>query len=478
MCFAPLVTGPDFPSAIVWAAVLSQNICAGTQISKVIQAPPTLTEMSSFMKKNPRLSVILKADESSATAKTVPSGTPGLTPSLTGASSLLASSGIPDLDVCLGGGLPPGTLLSVFEDFPASRANYTWTAIVRCFLAEGVVTAALDWTRRDGGWVAIVGHDITGVLSNLPKPELSSSSSSSSTKTELESLSKNTATEESMKIAWRYEGMKEFDSKLKRPNSTLSSGNEKTLGHTFDLGRKNDSIPKQLVESNRALEFDLSKVRNSCDYQRTWEFLKDALHQNQRSGMGRIVIGSLGAPGLWNCSCPKSSSSSSSSPCGPAWLARILSNHIQETDAAHPCLALITLPTAYLVEKLVIPGLSRSNESTLLPPWVTAVENVSDAVIELRPLAGLTLKSSRTRNSAENQLTREYDGFLFIRKYLRRPNSFKQFIPETANLAFKIKRRRFGIEKFHLPPSIESDPLQSGSCTSSKAPVTSSPLDF
>lgn len=410
--------------------------------------------MSSFIKKNPRLSGIIKSDESISQNKPASTGIPGTTPSLTGASSLLSSTGIPDLDVCLGGGVPPGSLLTAFEDFPASKANYTWTAIVRCFLAEGYATASLDWNRKDGGWVAIVGHDISGILTTLPKPELTSS----------KEPTPPTATDESsMKIAWRYEGMKEFDSNLKRPISALSSG-EKSFGHTFDLGRKYDAIPKQLLESNRALELDLlsPSTLNSddCDYKRTWSFVKDAIEQNQRFGLGRIVIGSLGGPSLWKCSCE-------GIPCGPAWLARNISNQIQETS----CIVLITIPTTYLTDKIVIPGISNSKGSSqLLPTWVSAVENVSDSVFELKPLAALTQKSTKSL------LTREYDGFLIIRKYLRRPNSFKPFIPETSNLAFKIKRRRFGIEKFHLPPSIDTEPQQATTICSSN--TSRHPLDF
>ena len=437
--------------------------------------------MSSFLKKNPRLSGIIKSDENiqSVSNKT---GTPGLTPSLTGASTLLASTGIPDLDVCLGGGIPSASLLTVFEDFPASKANFTWSGIVRCFLAEGIATASTDWTRKDGGWLAIAGHDITGILASLPKPETSSSSSSSSTK---DNTGTFTASEEGMKIAWRYERLKEFDSNLKRPISALSSSAEKTLGHTFDLGRKHDGIPKQLQEPSRALQLDLKDGDSSeCDYQRTWSFFKEAIQTNQRSGLGRIVIGSLGVSGIWNCSCQNTNI------CGPSWLIRNISNHIQEIEASHPCLVLVTIPSAYLVNNLVIPGIQQPTTNTnILPTWVSAVENVSDAVIELKPLAGLTFKSQTS--ATKTLLTREYDGFLVIRKALRRPNSFKPFIPETANLAFKIKRRRFGIEKFHLPPSIDGESTAASEptslCASSKGAASatanlstkmSHPLDF
>ena len=463
--------------------------------------------MSSFIKKNPRLAGVFKSSTNEPVPQNVSNrvGTPGLNPSLTGASSLLASTGIPDLDVCLGGGLPPASLLTVFEDFPASKANYTWTAIVRCFLAEGVATAAADWSRKDGGWIAIIGHDISNLLSSLPRPEATSSRSSRNfdsvptADVKEPNNSNSSETVGNMKIAWRYEGMKEFDSNLKRPLSTLSSSNEKSLGHTFDLNRKLDGIPKQLQETSRALtlNLDLNENKNlSCDYQKTWLFIKESMTANQRSGLGRIVIGSLGAPGLWNCTC-KMINNNKSVVCGPAWLSRKISNHIQEQEASHPCLVLITIPTTYLVENLVInlDNINNSNlnnnKSTTLPAWVSAVENVSDAVIELKPLAGLTLKSSSSSSSSatktENPLTRDYDGFVIIKKGLRRPNSFKTALLETSNLAFKIKRRRFCIEKFHLPPSLEDDNSNSASgnlfCSSSKGAAnlsskSSHPLDF
>lgn len=459
--------------------------------------------MSSFIKKNPRLAGVFKSSTNEPAQQNVSNrvGTPGLNPSLTGASSLLASTGIPDLDVCLGGGLPQASLLTVFEDFPASKANYTWTAIVRCFLAEGVATAAADWSRKDGGWIAIIGHDISNLLSNLPRPEATSSSSSrrnfNSVPTTDVKNSSNSETVGNMKIAWRYEGMKEFDSNLKRPLSSLSSSNEKSLGHTFDLNRKLDGIPKQLQETSRALALNLDLNENelvSCDYQRTWLFIKETMTANQRSGLGRIVIGSLGAPGLWNCTC-KSNNNNKRVVCGPAWLSRKIANHIQEQEASHPCLVLITIPTTYLVENLVInldntsSNINNNNKSTTLPAWVVAVENVSDAVIELKPLAGLTLKSSSSSSATktQNPLTRDYDGFVLIKKGLRRPNSFKPALLETSNLAFKIKRRRFCIEKFHLPPSLEDDNSNSASgnslCSSSKGAAnlstkSSHPLDF
>lgn len=434
----------------------------------------------SFIKKNPRLAGVFQASEKT-TSNTPRTGFPGLTPSLTGASALLASSGIPDLDVCLGAGLPAASLLTVFEDFPSSKANYTWSGIVRCFLAEGVATAANDWTRKDGGWIAIVGHDISGLLTSLPRPESSRAKEDGTVlaKSTATKSTDNNSTSNDMKIAWRYEGLKEFDSNVKRSVSALTS-TEKTIGHTFDLGRKLDGLPKQMSSDNRALSLDLAQIQendNNCDYRRVWKFFIDALERNQRSGLGRIVIGSLGAPGYWNnCNC--------AAPCGAAWLARAISNRIQEIEATQPCIVLLTIPTGYLIENhSIIPCLNRNpSQSTnvSLPTWISAVENVSDAVIELKPLTSFTHPKIPSKPNASSTLEREYDGFFVIRKALRRCNSFKPAIPDTMNLAFKIKRRRFVIEKFHLPPSLEEENTQAtGSLCSKPAGGTSShPLDF
>lgn len=51
----------------------------------------------------------------------------------------------------------------------------------------------------------------------------------------------------------------------------------------------------------------------------------------------------------------------------------------------------------------------------------------------------------------------EYQGFIRIVRPLRIPDSFALSLPETSNLAFKCKQRRFIIEKFHLPPEQEAE---------------------
>lgn len=399
----------------------------------------------SFVKKNPRLATLLRTEEHLPTNQSPAATTHplGACPTTSGAPALLCSTGIAGIDAVLGGGLPVASLLTVLEDIPASKANFTWTALVRCFLAETLASAASDWSRRDSGWIGLIGHDVAGLLESLPKATVESEPSRDDTASP------------DMKIAWRYQSLKECDSTVRRADSVLLPVTP--LGHSFDLGRKHGELPKLMAE--RTLLIDLARLDAPCAYQAVWTAINDAVRKNQRFGLGRLVVGSLGAPGYWNCTCD-------TAQCGPVWLMRRVSHLIQETETTHPVVVLATIPAAHLSTQSI---LMHGTEHTP-PSWTAAVENVSDAVLELKPLAGITRKSDPVGG---NSLLRDYDGFLVLRKPLRRTSSLRPILPETQNLAFKIKRRRFVVEKFHLPPSLDD----TAGCSSS-GNLTSKSLDF
>ncbi|CAH0389351.1 unnamed protein product [Bemisia tabaci] len=98
---------------------------------------------------------------------------------------------------------------------------------------------------------------------------------------------------------------------------------------------------------------------------------------------------------------------------------------------------------------------------------ISACEHLSDSVLKLVSLV----------NSEDRSLS-EYHGLLTIKK-LPAVNSLAFHIPPGTDWAFKLRKRRFIIEKFHLPPELqESDQREqddfAGTCgTSSK-----SKLDF
>lgn len=74
------------------------------------------------------------------------------------------------------------------------------------------------------------------------------------------------------------------------------------------------------------------------------------------------------------------------------------------------------------------------------------IRNLVDYSIELEPFAG----SDKETNPA----FKEYHGLLFIRK-LAALNALAAHTPETYDLAFKLRRKRFVIEKLHLPPELQ-----------------------
>lgn len=69
-----------------------------------------------------------------------------------------------------------------------------------------------------------------------------------------------------------------------------------------------------------------------------------------------------------------------------------------------------------------------------------------DFAVELKSFAG--------SNEEANPVFSEYNGLFYIRKMVAL-NSLNAHTPETYDLAFKFRRKRFIIEKLHLPPELQ-----------------------
>lgn len=96
------------------------------------------------------------------------------------------------------------------------------------------------------------------------------------------------------------------------------------------------------------------------------------------------------------------------------------------------------------------------------------VRNLVDYAIELESFAG--------SDKETNPVFKEYNGLFFIRKMVAL-NTLAAHTPETYDLAFKLRRKRFVIEKLHLPPELQEseqreqddEPILSAmSCASNK----------
>lgn len=74
------------------------------------------------------------------------------------------------------------------------------------------------------------------------------------------------------------------------------------------------------------------------------------------------------------------------------------------------------------------------------------MRNLIDYSIELESFAG--------SDKETNPVFKEYNGLFFIRK-ISALNALAAHTPETYDLAFKLRRKRFVIEKLHLPPELQ-----------------------
>ncbi|XP_011184648.1 elongator complex protein 4 [Zeugodacus cucurbitae] len=102
---------------------------------------------------------------------------------------------------------------------------------------------------------------------------------------------------------------------------------------------------------------------------------------------------------------------------------------------------------------------------------VHKIRNLVDYAIELESFNG----SEHETNIA----FKEYSGLIHLHK-ITAVNTLTAYMPETSDLAFKLRRKKFVIEKLHLPPEIQEDTkgsIQKFSCSGGSSTSTTS-MDF
>ncbi|KAH8249335.1 hypothetical protein KR032_008568 [Drosophila birchii] len=105
---------------------------------------------------------------------------------------------------------------------------------------------------------------------------------------------------------------------------------------------------------------------------------------------------------------------------------------------------------------------------------VPKIRQLVDYAIELESFAG----SERETHSA----FKEYSGLLHLHK-MSALNTLAVHMPDTTDLAFKLRRKKFIIEKFHLPPELQEsspkpDNCSAGHLLSSNSNAAGISLDF
>ncbi|XP_006753999.1 PREDICTED: elongator complex protein 4 [Myotis davidii] len=329
---------------------------------------------------------------------------------------LLVSTGLPALDQLLGGGLAVGTVLLIEED----KYNTYSPLLFKYFLAEGVVAGHTSL-------VASAKEDPADILQGLPAPLLDDNC-----KKELGEDVHNHETSEfnsKMKIAWRYQLL---------PKMEAGPVSSSKFGHYYDASKK---IPRELIEASNWHGFFLPEKISSAlneepcsltpDYIKLLQFIQKIIYeegfdgsnpQKKQKNILRIAIQSLGSP-LWGDDvCCTGNCDNSHSLTKFLYILRGL---LRTSLSA----CLITQPTELIQNKAII----------------ARITNLSDTVIHLESFIG--------SNRETNPLYKDYHGLIHIRQ-IPRLNNLMCDVSDVKDLAFKLKRKLFIIERLHLPPDL------------------------
>ncbi|KAI8576191.1 hypothetical protein K450DRAFT_258054 [Umbelopsis ramanniana AG] len=342
---------------------------------------------------------------------------------------LLISTGVPSLDDILGGGLPVGTVLLIQEDQHTSYAQL----LLSYFLAQGVAC---------GHHCAIASMDETPqqILDNLPWLAEQSTSSEQESKS-----SKQESEDDKMSIAWRYQSLKRFDTGVPArsvpapiPQTSKQAAGaglpEINFCDTFDLTTKIKPEALQSAKTtliNPPTCFDDQYNGDRDDYEILMEELQSVIVDGGFSSMVpvpqgternalRIGIQSLASPN-WQCKNPQDILK----------VLHALRGLLRFSFGA----AVITVPT-YLYDAA----------------FQRRLQHMCDAVVEIESFAGSLKHSSAS-------YAQTYHGFFHVHKVpvlnSLLPSSTKLSVLSgdgSNNLGFKLRRKRFAIETFHLPP--------------------------
>ncbi|XP_038663796.1 elongator complex protein 4 isoform X1 [Scyliorhinus canicula] len=343
---------------------------------------------------------------------------PGTRPSLRNG-QLLLSTGVPSLDYIIGGGLAVGTLLLVEEDRYESYSRM----LLKYFVAEGIVCG-------HSLFIASARDHPEEILQELPAPLLDDVIEIDEAIREIEDNTTITASQNSMTIAWRYQNLPKIQTAL-----TSSS----RFGHYYDVSKTMntelqhsvkchsfflpDEAPLDLAASPFGnMNFGYVKLLRSIQRIIREEGFDGACPQTKQRNILRIGIHSLGSL-LWGEDIGLSENIEHAYSLTKFLYA--LRGLLRTSLSA----CIITVP-AYLIQNKAIIG---------------RVVKLSDTVIGL--------ESFNVSESASNPLYKDYHGLLHVRQ-IPRLNSLICDVPDTKDLAFKLKRKLFTIERLHLPPDL------------------------
>ncbi|GAA5815801.1 hypothetical protein MFLAVUS_009316 [Mucor flavus] len=341
---------------------------------------------------------------------------------------LLISTGVPSLDDILGGGQPVGTIMLIKED----RATTYAQLLLKYFIAQGI---------SSGHHCAVASRD------EDPSDMLKSLMwlSTSDRDDDDDSGKKADVEGDRMKIAWRYSHLKRFESGIKsKPASPVPAApvvkqtdqeqtpvdEPKPYCSQFDLTKR---VPTEVLDEASTEIIQWHDNAEANDYE-------DLL-----SGIRKVILN-----GNFSSAIPVAPGTPRNalrvaihSLASPSWQSKSPHDLFKFCHALRGLLrfsfgtAVITVP-AYLYDEV--------------PHVMKRIEHMVDAVIEIESFAGDPVHN-------EAAYTQNYHGFFHVHKLpvlnSLLPPSTKLSVLSAGgsnDLAFKLRRKRFAIETFHLPP--------------------------
>ncbi|XP_010874461.2 elongator complex protein 4 isoform X2 [Esox lucius] len=347
---------------------------------------------------------------------------PGTRPSVQNG-QLIVSTGVTSLDYVIGGGLAVGTLLLI-ED----RYDSYSRMLLKYFLAEGVVCG-------HELYVASAQDHPSDIIQELPSPILDDIASPKP----VESQTKPCDPEgpDTMSIAWRYQN-------LPKVQTALASSSR--FGHYYDVSKTMDP---EICQAARCHGFYLPEHSATVSsspappptatgqspmpeaYVALLKNLQEVIHregfdgslpQTKSRNVLRIGLHSLGSA-LWgdDLCCRDNPSHGHALTTLLYGLRALLRSSLS--------VALVTVPSHLIQNKALMGRITRLCD--------TAV----------------ALESFRGSERETNPLYKDYHGLLNVCQ-VPHLNCLVCDLPDNKDLAFKLKRKQFTIERLHLPPDL------------------------
>lgn len=338
---------------------------------------------------------------------------PGTRPSVQNG-QLIVSTGVTSLDYVIGGGQAVGTLLLVEED----RYDSYSRMLLKYFLAEGVVCG-------HEVFLASARDHPDEIMQELPSPIVDDVACVKTKEGQAQPC--DPENQDTMTIAWRYQN---------QPKVQTALASSVRFGHYYDVSKTMEPEVRQAVKCHSfyALQESPATIESgllSSPYHALLRSIQSVIRkegfdgstpQSKVRNVLRLGLHSLGSP-LWG-------------------------DDLCCTDNPTHCHALTTFLYA-------LRGLLRTSLSVAMvtvPSHLMQNKTVMGQIIRLSDTA-IALESFRGSEKETNPLYKDYHGLLHVRQ-VPRLNCLACEVPDTKDLAFKLKRKLFTIERLHLPPDL------------------------